>query len=1140
MVKAVEYAVRNPAGAVARGGVAGDGGGSFLQLAAGEQVSLNLAQAHVLGYEREGANLIVRLIDGREIVLAGFFDAPGAPNRLFLSSEGQIAEVTLAGGAGGTLVPGYGAAEGWGKFSALDDLRFDRGETLVMAAGTGEDDPAGMAAFVPGLMGLGGGLLPAAAIVGGGVLIAGGGGGNDGDDDGPGGDDGDDDDQGDDDGEGDGDDDDDDGDGGGDGDGPGDGDGDGDDDGDDGDDDGDGGDDDGDDDGDGDGDDDGDDDDNDDHDDNDRRDPTVDGPDDTQTVTTNTPDPRLVVTGTGEPGDTVSVVIGDETRTTTIGEDATWGVTFPGDGLPDDGTHPAVVTVTPPGGTAIVLDGPTFIIDLTPPAVAFGFGTEGTGDIENADGHADGVTVGGTGEPGATLVVTCAGAEHAATVAADGTWQVTFTPAELPGGEYAEAITVVATDALGNTTTIADRVVIDTVPHPLSIDPVTADNTVNGAEAAAEVTIGGTSTPGATISVAVAGQTLTATAGATGAWAVTWPAGAIAAGEYDATVTASTVDAAGNPSSTTRTFRVDTVTSVALDTPVAGDDTVNAAEAAGGLVLTGTAQAGAALSVAWNGVTLPATAGADGRWTASFPGSSFAAGEYDTTVTVTATDAAGNTATTAHPVRVDTLTAVSVDPGQAGGDNIVSGAERSAAGLVLTGRAEPGAAVAVTFEGVTRSVTADASGAWSAAWTAAEVPPGTYATTVTVTATDRAGNTATAAHALQVDTEVRDFAATGDSTGPDGVLNAAEAAAGLTVTGTVEPGSTVMVSFGADAARPATVAPDGTWSVTIPPGAIAPGERDVTLTATATDRVGNTATLTETVRVDTLVTPFTRAGGPIGGDGVLNGAEVQAGLPLHGTVEPGATVTVRLSNGAEKTALATPEGTWSVAFAPADLPRGETAVTARITATDLAGNTATLTERFAVDTVAPGAPEVVSFTRDAAGLRGIGTEATTDAYAFTSIDAAGNRQSIAATRSDDPAFGETDFRFGAPVPDGSYLVIDTTDTAGNQSSTLLIVDNTNAPTVNLDRAGLSAFDFTAIDLTFAPDARMTITEAQLRDLTGPDARLVVKGGADDTVTVADAAATGATEMIDGERYSVYTLGTSGATLLLDDDIRTTI
>jgi len=208
-----------------------------------------------------------------------------------------------------------------------------------------------------------------------------------------------------------------------------------------------------------------------------------------------------------------------------------------------------------------------------------------------------------------------------------------------------------------------------------------------------------------------------------------------------------------------------------------------------------------------------------------------------------------------------------------------------------------------------------------------------------------------------------------------------------------------------------------------------------------------------------------------------------------------------------------------------------------MTATDAVGNTSTLTRIFEIDTVAPGAPDVVSFARDSSGLRNIGTVATDDIYAFSQIDAAGTTTAVQTIRTEDTIYDETNFRFASTVPDGSYLVINTEDTAGNQSSTLLIVNNTNAPDVDLSRAGLSAFDFTAIDLTFAPDADLSINAQQLRNLTGPDQRLIVKGGTDDHVTLIGGADSGTTQDIDGQTYRLYTLGT-GASVLVDDDILT--
>jgi large repetitive protein len=133
--------------------------------------------------------------------------------------------------------------------------------------------------------------------------------------------------------------------------------------------------------------------------------PTVDDPNRTETITTNTVDRDRDITGTGVPGDTVVVTIGTQTQTTTIRPDSTWGVTFPGTDLPADNSYDADVVVTPPGGTPILLDGPNYIIDMTPPPISLTRGFESNGDVENLVEHANGVTLTGTSEAGATISV---------------------------------------------------------------------------------------------------------------------------------------------------------------------------------------------------------------------------------------------------------------------------------------------------------------------------------------------------------------------------------------------------------------------------------------------------------------------------------------------------------------------------------------------------------------------------------------------------------------------------------------------------------------------------------------------------------------------------------------------------------------
>ncbi len=408
---------------------------------------------------------------------------------------------------------------------------------------------------------------------------------------------------------------------------------------------------------------------------------------------------------------------------------------------------------------------------MTPPDVEVTEGAKSTGDVENAAEYANGVTIAGEGEVGAAIVVQVGTHTQTTTVGSDGTWSVTFPTTQIQTGEYEIPFTVTATDALGNDTVLNDVLVVDTVPHPIGFNPVTADNMVNGSEASAGFQITGTSTAGASLTVTVGTISQTVTVGADGKWTASFAAGSMTAGEYDATVTATTVDAAGNPSTATHTFRVDTTTSVSFAPgAVEGDNTVNAFEAADGVVLTGTTQAGNSVQVVWNGTTLPATVGADGTWTVTFPSSAVTAGTYESTATVTATDAAGNTATATRTINVDTETTVSFNNGQAGGDDVISGAERTS-GVSLTGRAEAGATVEVTLEGTTRTVTADAQGNWTARFVAGEFPAGTYATMATVMATDRAGNVALAERPVNIDTEVVPLSIDSKETGADDVLN---------------------------------------------------------------------------------------------------------------------------------------------------------------------------------------------------------------------------------------------------------------------------------------------------------------------------------------------------------------------------------
>ncbi len=319
---------------------------------------------------------------------------------------------------------------------------------------------------------------------------------------------------------------------------------------------------------------------------------------------------------------------------------------------------------------------------------------------------------------------------------------------------------------------------------------------------------------------------------------------------------------------------------------------------------------------------------------------------------------------------------------QLGGDDILTGAEASA-GITLTGTAEAGAQVAVELQGNTRFVTATAGGTWSADFESSEITSGTYTDSATVTVIDAALNSSTSTYTFDVDTEVSNFSRSTISTGADNVLTEAEAQLGLTVTGSVEAGSSVMVMFGAAGPYAASVS-GGTWSLTIPTADIPPGEALATMTAP----------YSEVVDVDRVVTSFAPTGGPgtMAVDGFLNAEEFAHGLTLTGTGEAYSSVVIRLSNGAEQSVVVGSDGRWEAVFDSASLPSGEVTLGVAVTATDLAGNVSTFTDSLVIDTIAPPAPDVVGFSKNLIGVDGIRTVATEELAAQRSAGTADDSQ----------------------------------------------------------------------------------------------------------------------------------------------------
>ena len=154
--------------------------------------------------------------------------------------------------------------------------------------------------------------------------------------------------------------------------------------------------------------------------------------------------------------------------------------------------------------------------------------------------------------PGTTVTVTLADETLTGSVQSDGTWSVTA--AALSDGPHRVITTV--SDAAGNPATFTQTLTVDTVSPAVAI---TGGATATTGDLAP--TIAGTSdaAPGTTVTVTIAGQTMTTLLQANGTWNAT-PA-PVAEGAW--TVVASVPDAAGNVGSAAQTLTISADASLA-------------------------------------------------------------------------------------------------------------------------------------------------------------------------------------------------------------------------------------------------------------------------------------------------------------------------------------------------------------------------------------------------------------------------------------------------------------------------------------------------------------------------------------------------------------------------------------------------
>ncbi|EBD5106769.1 Ig-like domain repeat protein [Salmonella enterica] len=694
-----------------------------------------------------------------------------------------------------------------------------------------------------------------------------------------------------------------------------------------------------------------------------------------------------------------------------------------------------------------------------------------------------------------------------ATKDATGNWSVT------PTGTWADGdytLTVRVEDEAGNekhsaslTVTVDTQITIDVI-ELVNDNGIPGDNMTNDAHPQFRVTVPGDVNE---VSLSIDGGVtwVKATQSATpGVWNYTWP-GTVPDGDYTLNVKAT--DNAGNTVTETLHFTIDTTLSTPVivldsadDTGIQGDNMTNRTQPTFNLQHIDDDAVRVTVSVEHGGVTttFDATKGVGG-WTFT-PPTSWGAGDY--TLSVSVEDKAGNTSHSASlTVTVDTQIAINnielVNDSGIPDDNLTNNVRPHFQVKVPTDVNEVRLSIdgGKTWFNATQSAT---PGVWDYTWLA-DVGEGKH--TLTVEATDKAGNQTTQKLDFIIDTMLSEPTIVLDSTDDSGTKgdNLTNANKPTFILGNIDADAryvTVEVQYGGTKeVLTATKGATGIWSVT-PTGTWADG--DYTLTVRVEDDAGNVKySAPLTVTVDTQITidviELVNDNG-IPGDNLTNDVR-----PHFRVTVPGDVNEVRLSIDGGNTWVRATQGTagiWDYTW-PKDVTDGLHTLT--VEATDKAGNKTTQTLDFTIDTRLS-TPTIAMDSRDDTGAIGDHiTSVKRPGFTIGNIDAdahsvilritqGGNSQEVTLTQ----VGGQWRFTPDADWADGSYtLTVEVTDNAGNvrQSTPLIVTVDTQT----------SITDITLVNDHGVPDDNLTNSTRPQFEITVPadvnSVQLSIDGGA---------------------------------------------
>ncbi|MGC9651752.1 Ig-like domain-containing protein [Staphylococcus warneri] len=702
------------------------------------------------------------------------------------------------------------------------------------------------------------------------------------------------------------------------------------------------------------------------------------------------------ITGKAEPGSTVTVTFPDgKTASSTTDADGNYVINIPSSEDLKGGEELPVTATDKAGNTSDKAT--TVVTDTTAPTVP------SVNPVTSDD-----TQITGKAEPNSTVTVTFPdGTKASGTTDADGNYVIDIPANEdLKGGE---TLPVTATDKDGNESEPATTVVTDTTaPTVPSVNPVTSDDTQ----------ITGKAEPGSTVTVTFPdGTKASGTTDADGNYVINIPANEDLKGGETLPVTSTDKD--GNKSEPATTVVTDTTApSVPTVNPVTSDDTQ----------ITGKAEPNSTVTVTFpDGTKASGTTDADGNYVINIPANEDLKGGE--TLPVTATDKDGNESQPSTTVVTDTTapTVPSVNPVTSDDTQI-------------TGKAEPGSTVTVTFpDGTKATGTADQDGNYVIDIPANEDLKG--GETLPVTSTDKDGNESEPATTVVTDTTAPTVPTVNPITSND-----------KTITGKAEPGSTVTVTFPDGSTSTGKADQDGSYVIDIPANEDLKGGE--TLPVTSTDKDGNESEPATTVVTDTTA-PEAPTVNPVTSDDTQ----------ITGKAEPNSTVTVTFPDGTTASGTTDADGNYVIDIpANEDLKGGETLL---VTATDKDGNTSDKTTTVVTDTTAPTVPTINPVTSEDKTITGKAEPGSTVTVTFPD-------GTTATGKTDENGNYVIDIPANEDLKGGETLPVTATDKDGNESQpTTTVVTDTTAPSVPTINPVTS--DDTQITGKAEPNSTVTVT-----------------------------------------------------------------